>query len=121
MVDTSRLRVLALGEGSPLMPRTHPPYPAELRRRIVELARGGRTAWDLAKEFEPNPQTIASWIRQANVDEGRVEGVSTADRDELSRLRREVEVLREEKEILAKAAAWFAGETGRTPRGRSSS
>jgi len=92
-----------------------------LRRRIVELARQGRTAWDLAKEFEPNPQTIASWIRQANVDQGLVEGVSTADRDELSRLRREVEVLREEKEILAKAAAWFAAETGRTPRGRSSS
>ena len=103
------------------MPRTRPPYPPEFRRRIVELARGGRSAWDLAKEFEPNPQTITSWIRQANIDQGVVEGVSTADRDEVSRLRREVEVLREEKEILAKAAAWFAVETGRTPRQRSSS
>jgi transposase len=75
----------------------------------------------LAKEFEPNSQTIRSWIRQAEVDQGRVEGVSTAEREELSRLRREVAVLAEEKEILAKAAAWFAAETGRTPRGRSSS
>ena len=103
------------------MPRTRPPYPPEFRSRIVELARGGRSAWDLAKEFEPNPQTIRSWIRQAEVDQGRVEGVSTAEREELSRLRREVAVLAEEKEILAKAAAWFAAETGRTPRGRSSS
>ena len=103
------------------MPRTRPPYPPEFRRRIVELARGGRSAWDLAKEFEPNPQTIRSWIRQAEVDQGRVEGVSTAEREELSRLRREVAVLAEEKEILAKAAAWFAAETGRTPRQRSSS
>jgi len=103
------------------VPRTRPPYPPEFRRRIVELARGGRSAWDLAKEFEPNPQTIRSWIRQAEVDQGRVEGVSTAEREELSRLRREVAVLAEEKEILAKAAAWFAAETGRTPRGRSSS
>ena len=103
------------------MPRTRPPYPPEFRRRIVELARGGRSAWGLAKEFEPNPQTIRSWIRQAEVDQGRVEGVSTAEREELSRLRREVAVLAEEKEILAKAAAWFAAETGRTPRGRSSS
>ena len=103
------------------LPRTRPPYPPEFRRRIVELAREGRSAWDLAKEFEPNPQTIRSWIRQAEVDDGRREGVSSSEREELRRLRREVEVLREEKEILAKAAAWFAGETGRTPRGRSSS
>ena len=99
------------------MPRTHPPYPPEFRRRIVELAASGRSAWDLAREFEPNPQTIVSWIRQANIDAGAVEGVTTDDKAELRRLRREVEVLREEKEILAKAAAWFAEETGRTPRG----
>ena len=103
------------------MPRTHPPYPPEFRRRIVELAASGRSAWDLAKEFEPNPQTIVSWIRQANVDAGVTEGVTSGDKAELARLRREVEVLREEKEILAKAAAWFAQETGRAPRGRSSS
>ena len=103
------------------MPRTHPPYTPEFRRRIIELAREGRTAWDLAEEFEPNPQTIRSWIKQANIDEGLVEGVSSDDRNEMARLRREVEVLREEKEILAKAAAWFAEETGRAPRGRSSS
>ena len=103
------------------MPRTRPPNPPEFRRRILELVEQGRTAWDLAQEFEPNPQTIRSWIRQANIDAGDTEGVSSDDQAELSRLRREVEVLREEKEILAKAAAWFAEETGRTPRGRSSS
>ncbi len=102
------------------MPRTHPPYPPEFRRQIVELARQGRSAWDLAKEFEPNPTTIVSWIRAANI-EADAAGDADAEEAETTRLRREIEVLREEKEILAKAAAWFAEETGRTPRGRSSS
>jgi len=75
----------------------------------------------LAKEFEPCVSTIKAWVRQADVDDGLSEGLTRDDRDELRRLRREVAVLAEEKEILAKAAAWFAEETGRTPRGRSSS
>jgi transposase len=87
----------------------------------VALAREGRTAGDLAREFEPNRQTIRSWIIQANIDQGLAVGVASDERDDLARLRREVEILREEKEILAKAAAWFAEETGRTPRGRSGS
>jgi len=103
------------------MPRPKPPYPVEYRERILELARGGRTAWDLAREFEPCAGTIRSWIRQAGIDGGGVEDAAGDERSELVRLRREVAVLREEKEILAKAAAWFAEETGRTPRGRSSS
>ena len=100
------------------MPRTRPPYPPEFRQRILVLARQGRTAWDLAREFEPTPQTIQSWIRQANIDQGLVVGVSSDEKEDLARLRREVEILREEREILAKAAAWFAEETARTPRGR---
>lgn len=103
------------------MPKPKPPYPAEFRQRILDLARSGRSAWDLAQEFEPTAATIRSWIRQAGIDTGQIEGVTSDEKAELARLRREVTVLAEEKEILAKAAAWFAEETGRTPRGRSSS
>ena len=103
------------------MPRTRSPYPAELRRQIVALVREGRTAWSLAREFEPSAQTILNWVKQADIDQGLVVGVSSDEKEDLARLRREVEVLREEREILAKAAAWFAGETARMPKGRSGS
>jgi transposase len=104
------------------MPRTHPPYAAEYRRRIVELARGGRSITALAREFEPTVETIRQWIKQAGLDEGlRSDGLTTSEREELNRLRREIRVLREEREILAKAAAWFAQETGATPSRRSHS
>ena len=104
------------------MPRTHPPYAAEYRRRIVELARGGRSITALAREFEPTVETIRQWLKQAGLDEGlRSDGLTTTERDELNRLRREIRVLREEREILAKAAAWFAQETGATPSRRSHS
>jgi transposase len=104
------------------MPRTHPPYAAEYRRRIVELARGGRSITALAREFEPTVETIRQWIKQAGLDEGlRSDGLTTTEREELNRLRREIRVLREEREILAKAAAWFAQETGATPSRRSHS
>jgi transposase len=104
------------------MPRTHPPYAAEYRRRIVELARGGRSITALAREFEPTVETIRQWIKQAGLDEGlRSDGMTTTEREELNRLRREIRVLREEREILAKAAAWFAQETGATPSRRSHS
>lgn len=79
------------------------------------MTRQGRTAWDLAREFEPTAATIRLWIRQAGIDAGEIEGATTDEKAELVRLRRENAVLREEKEILAKAAAWFAEETGRTP------
>ena len=104
------------------MPRTHPPYAAEYRRRIVELARGGRSITALAREFEPTVETIRQWIKQAGLDEGlRSDGLTTTEREELHRLRREIRGLREEREILAKAAAWFAQETGATPSRRSHS
>jgi len=104
------------------MPRTHPPYAAEYRRRIVELARSGRSITTLAREFEPTVETIRQWIKQAGLDEGlRSDGLTTSEREELNRLRREIRVLREEREILAKAAAWFAQETGATPSRRSHS
>jgi transposase len=92
-------------------------YPAEFRRRMVELVRAGRTAEELSREFEPSAESIRDWARQADRDEGRRDdGLTTAEREELRRLRRENRQLREDREILAKAAAWFARETESSPR-----
>jgi transposase len=99
------------------MPQTRPAYEPELRRRIVELARSGRSVSSLAQEFEPTETTIRHWIAQADRDDGRGDGgLTTDERKELNQLRRENRTLREEREILKKAAAWFAQETGATPR-----
>ena len=98
------------------MPKTHHPYTPEYRRRLVELARAGRTPESLAKQFEPSAQAIRNWVRQADLDEGRrKDGLTTEEREELTRLRRDNKVLREEREILRKAAAWFAKETDSKP------
>lgn len=95
---------------------TRPPYPAEYRAEIVRQVRAGRTPEELAREHEPSAQTIRNWLRQADRDEGGGDGGSTTgEREELTRLRRENKKLREEREILAKAAAWFGQETGLTP------
>jgi transposase len=104
------------------MPKSHPPYPAEYRRRLIDMVRAGRTPEELARRFEPSGQAIRNWVAQAERDEGkRSDGLTSAEREELTRLRQENRVLREEREILKKAAAWFAQETGTTPKGRSSS
>jgi transposase len=104
------------------LPRTHQPYAPEYRRRIIELARAGRNVNELASEFEPTAETIRQWIKQAGLDDGlRSDGLTTSEREELNQLRRENRVLREEREILAEAAAWFAQETGATPKRRSNS
>ena len=101
------------------MPGTHPPYAPEYRRRIIELARVGRSVQELARE---SANAIRKWVKQAALDEGlRSDGLTTSEREELNRLRRENRVLREKREILAKAAAWFAQETGATPSRRSHS
>ena len=98
------------------------PYPPEFRRQKVELVRAGRTAEELAREFEPTAQTIRNWVAQADRDEGRrADGLTTAEREELRRLRRENRQLKLEREILAKAAAWFARETDSVPPKGSSS
>jgi transposase len=100
------------------MPQRHrAPYAAEFRRQMVELVRVGRDPEQLAQEFEPSAESIRNWVKQADRDEGRREdGLTTVERDELRRLRRENRQLREEREILAKAAAWFARETESIPR-----
>jgi transposase len=83
---------------------------------MVELVRAGRSPSELAKEFEPSDQAIRNWVRQADLDEGhRRDGLTTEDQKELRRLRRENRQLREEREILKKAAAWFARETNSVP------
>ena len=104
------------------MPRTRPPYPKEFREQIVALARAGRSVSELAEEFEPSDQTIRTWIKQADRDEGRrADGLTTAERAELSRLRKENRRLQQERDILAKAAAWFARETDAVPQRSSNS
>ena len=104
------------------MPRTRPPYPQEFRERIVELARVGRSPTELAEEFEPCYGTIRSWIKQADLDEGqRSDGTTTAEREEIRQLRKELRRLRQERDILAKATAWFAQETNGVPRESSDS
>jgi transposase len=99
------------------MPRSRPPYPPELRQRILDLIRAGRTPASLAREFEPTETSIRNWMAQAERDAGlRTDGLTTEERVELNQLRRENRALREEREILKKAAAWFAQESGTTPR-----
>lgn len=94
------------------MPKTHTPYPQEYRQQILELARAGRSAEELSKEFEPTAQCIRNWIKQDELDHGkRQDGLTSEERSELARLRRENKQLKLEREILAKAAAWFARET----------
>src|SRR5215469_15884809 len=104
------------------MPKSHKPYCRELKARLVEMVRGGRTPEELAEKFEPTAQSIRNWVAQADRDDGRrQDGLTTDERHELTRLRREVKTLREEREILKKAAAWFARETGSIPPKDSSS
>lgn len=106
----------------PKKPAPPAPYPAEFRQRLIDLVRAGQVPEELARKFEPSAQTIRNWVRQADLDDGkRTDGLTSAEREEVVRLRREVRTLREEREILKKAAAWFAQETQSTPNKRSGS
>jgi len=111
------------------MPKTRLPYAPEFRRQMVDLVRAGRDPADLAREFEPSAQAIRNWVAEADRREGRREGkpaatdatLTAAEREELARLRRENKQLRLERDILSRAAAWFARETGAIPPGSSNS
>jgi transposase len=93
------------------MPKTRPPYPEEFRREAVGLIRSGqRSLAEASRSLGVSQQTLRNWLKQEAVDSGQAEGVSSDEREELRRLRREVRVLREEREILKKAAAFFAKE-----------
>jgi transposase len=97
-------------------------YAPEFRRQMVELVRTGRSPAELSREFGPTAWTIALWVKHAARDTGKGDGgLTTAERQELVQLRRENRRLREEREILSKAAAWFANEKPATPKRSSDS
>jgi transposase len=98
------------------MPKSRPPYPAEFRQQMIELVRTGRNPNSLAREFECSAQAIRNWVAQDAIDGGKPlpgkEGLTSAEREEMARLRRQVRQLQMERDILAKATAWFAGRNG---------
>lgn len=101
------------------MPKTHRPYAPEFRQQIIELARAGRTPKELSHEFGVSATSVTNWLAQATVDAGKPlpsnkDALTSAEREELSRLRRENRQLKTERDILAKATAWFANKSDPT-------
>ena len=97
--------------------------PKEFREQVVKLAlSSGRRPREITVEFEISVDSVRRWVRQAQLDSGeRKDGLTTPEREELRKLRRDIRRVRMEREILAKAAAWFARETVSTPSGSSNS
>jgi transposase len=88
------------------------PYPLEFRREAVALLKSsGKSIPRLASELGISPQSLRNWNRQLDVDEGKTAGLTSDEREELRRLRRELRTVTEEREILKKAAAFFAKES----------
>ncbi len=103
------------------MPRTRNPHHQEFRDQIVTLARAGRSVESLARGFEPCTATIHGWIKHAEADNGECsDALTSEERDELRHLRRENRQLRQERDILSKAAAWFAQNDATSPRSSNS-
>jgi transposase len=109
------------------MPVTKPPYAAEFKLQMVELVRAGRTPAQLSREFKCSAQSILTWVARDAADNARPQRarvrdvLSSAEREELARLRRENRQLKMERDILAKATAWFAGKDGKTSIGSTNS
>ena len=105
------------------MPKTKTPYPPEFRQKIVDLFRSGRKYEELSREFGVSDPTIRGWVKKANAVENPTspEAIRMSEQEELKQLHKEVRVLREERDFLKKAAAWFAQETGSPLSKRSSS
>lgn len=104
------------------MKRHRNPYPDEFRQKLIDLVHAGRNPEELAQEFEPTSQTIRNWVAQDDIDSGkRRDGLTSAERQEFTKLKRENKQLKLERDILAKAAAWFARETDKVPKQDTSS
>jgi transposase len=99
------------------MPKSRPPYSPEFRAEAVRLVRQeGGTISGVAADLGCSAESLRHWIRQADLDEGRrAGGITSEEHLELTRLRRRVRILEQEREILKKAAAWFAKESGSIP------
>ena len=94
------------------MPKAPPPYPAEFREEAVRLARSsGKRTSEIAADLGVSYETLRKWLKQDQVDGGNAPGLTTSEREELRKLRRENRIPKEEREILRKAAAYFARET----------
>jgi transposase len=96
------------------MPRSRPPYPPEFRAEAVRLYHtSGKSLQEVAADLGTTANSLREWVRRAEVEDGSREGLTQDEREELSRLRREVRVLKEEREILRKATAFFVRESNR--------
>jgi transposase len=95
------------------VPPTRPPYPPEFKEEAIRLMRSSeKPLAQISRELDVSEQTLRNWRKQQQIDEGEREGLTTEERQELGRLRREVKILRQEREILRKATAFFAKEDG---------
>lgn len=94
------------------MPRSRPPYPPEFRREAVQMVRSGRSIKDVSESLGMTPQSLRNWVRQEQLDQHeRDDGLTTSEREELRELRRKVRRLEQERDLLKRAAAFFARET----------
>lgn len=94
------------------MPRTHTPYSQEFRARAVDLVRtSGKKLPEIANDLGVSAESLRHWVRRAEIDAGDRQGLTSDERAELQQLRRENKILREERDILKQASAYFARES----------